>query len=147
MTPAERIDTLIALTDRLSDCLEQELAALRRRRLDVIAELHREKTKLTAAYEIEVKQIRQSREMLAGLELDRRQALAIASTRLSRCMIENERALRAARTVNDRVLKAVVEAVERERGQPVGYGQRGRAPTAMPRRAGSVGAVTLDQRL
>lgn len=147
MMPAERIDTLIALTDRLSECLEQELAALGRRRLDVIAELHREKTKLTTAYEAEVKQIRQSREMLAGLELDRRQALAIASTRLSRCMIENERALRAARAVNDRVLRAVVEAVERERGQPVGYGQRGRAPTAMPRRAGSVSAVTLDQRL
>lgn len=147
MTANERIDALIDLTERLSGCLEQELTALGERRIDTVAELHREKAKLTTAYETEIKQLRQAGDMLLSLGADRRHALAIAAARLKRSMVDNERALRAAKTVNDRVLKAVVEAVEQERGQPVGYGQRGRAPVAMPRRAGTVSAVTLDERL
>jgi len=147
MSDEDRIDLLVALTERLADCLAQELALLGHRRIEGLAELQREKSRLIGAYETEVKHLRQSEAGLAGLAGERKRAMLQAAERLKRLVADNERALRAAKTVNDRVLQAIVEALERERGQPVGYGRRGRPPGNAPRRGAGIGAVTLDERL
>lgn len=147
MIDGNRIDLMVSLTERLADCLAQELDLLGHRRIEGLAELQREKTRLIGAYETEVKLLRQSKDGLAALAGDRKQAMLQAAERLKRMVADNERALRAAKTVNDRVLQAIVEALERERGQPVGYGRRGRPPAHAPRRGAGLGAVTLDERL
>ena len=147
MSDGERLDLVISLTERLADCLAQELELLGHRRIEALAELQREKTRLIGAYETEVKLLRQNKDALPALAADRKRAMTQAAERLQRLLAENERALRAAKTVNDRVLQAIVEALERERGQPVGYGRRGRPAADAPRRASGIGAVTLDERL
>jgi flagellar biosynthesis/type III secretory pathway chaperone len=144
MNNGDRLELLITLTERLADCLAQELTLLGNRRIDGLAELQREKSRLIGAYETEVKQLRQNQDGLVG---ERKHAMMQAAERLKRLVAENERALRAAKTVNDRILQAIVDALERERGQPVGYGRRGRPPANAARRSGGIGAVALDERL
>jgi hypothetical protein len=147
MSDADRLDLLVTLTEKLADCLAEELALLGHRRIEGLAALQREKTRLITAYEAEVKELRQMKDPKSAIAGERKRALTLAAERLKRLLAENERALRAAKAVNDRVLQAIVEALERERGQPVGYGRRGRPAAQQPRRNGGIGAVAIDERL
>jgi hypothetical protein len=147
MSDADRLDLLVTLTEKLADCLAEELALLGHRRIEGLAALQREKTRLITAYEAEVKELRQMTDPKSAIAGDRKRALTRAAERLKRLLAENERALRAAKAVNDRVLQAIVEALERERGQPAGYGRRGRPAVQQPRRNGGIGAVAIDERL
>lgn len=147
MSDADRLDLLVSLTEKLADCLAEELALLGHRRIEGLAALQREKSRLITAYEAEVKELRQMKDPKSAIVGERKRALTQAAERLKRLLAENERALRAAKTVNDRVLQAIVEALERDRGQPVGYGRRGRPAAAQPRRNAGIGAVAIDERL
>lgn len=147
MSDNDRLEILATLTDRLGDCLAAELALLDQRQIGGLAELQREKLQLIAAYEAEVKQFRQAKDAKVAVPAEHKRKLTAAADRLKRLLADNERALRAAKTVNDRVLQAIVDALERERGQPVGYGRRGRPAAALPRRNSGIGAIALDERL
>jgi len=147
MSDNDRLDVLVTLTERLGDCLAAEVALLGQRQIGGLADLQREKSQLVQAYEAEVKQLRQMKDSNAPVSGERKRRLTDAAERLKRLLADNERALRAAKTVNDRVLQAIVEALERERGQPVGYGRRGRPAATPPRRNGGIGAIALDERL
>jgi flagellar biosynthesis/type III secretory pathway chaperone len=147
MSTNDHIDHLLALTEKLAHCLEQETAMLRTRRSDALAQLQREKTRLTQAYEGSLKQLKEGQVTLGRIEPHRFQALTDAAERLQQVLVLNERALRAAKAVNERILTAMVDAIEIQRGKPVGYtGRGGRPPAAPLRRAGMVSAVTIDQR-
>ncbi|MFZ5789686.1 MAG: hypothetical protein ACOY3L_03205 [Pseudomonadota bacterium] len=147
MTPNDRVETLTALTERLAACLEHETALLGKRRREGLTELQREKSRLAQAYEGEIRLLKEGSASLAGAEPARLRRLTESGRRLQEAVTRNERALKAARTVNERILTAMVDAIETQRGRPVGYTGRGaRPPAAAPRRAGAVAAVTLDQR-
>lgn len=147
MTPNDRIETLTALTERLAICLEREAALLGDRQRGALADLQHEKSRLAQAYEAELKLLMEGRASLAGAEPARLRTLTESGRRLQEAVTRNERALRAAKTVNERILTAMVDAIETQRGKPVGYTGRGaRPPAAAPRRAGAVAAITLDQR-
>ncbi|HWA43298.1 MAG TPA: hypothetical protein VHA10_08810 [Hypericibacter adhaerens] len=150
MKSNDRLDALKLLTEKLADCLERETALLgqHQHRTPALAELQREKSRLSLAYETEMKQLKESQAALGRIEPARLAALSEAAGRLQLACARNERALRAAKAVNERVLTAMVDAIENGRGKPVGYTGRGaRPPAAPPRRAGMVSAITIDQRL
>jgi len=144
----DRLDALMLLTEKLVDCLEHETALLGQRQSTALAELQREKNRLTLAYETELKQLKENQASLGKIEPARLQSLTESAQRLQLAVAKNERALRAAKAVNERILTAMVDAIETGRGKPVGYTGRGAKPPAAPfRRAGTVSAVTIDQRL
>jgi flagellar biosynthesis/type III secretory pathway chaperone len=144
----DRLDALMLLTERLVACLEHETALLGQRQSAALAELQREKSRLTLAYETELKQLKENQATLGKIEPARLQSLTESAQRLQLAVAKNERALRAAKAVNERILTAMVDAIETGRGKPVGYTGRGAKPPAAPfRRAGTVSAVTIDQRL
>jgi hypothetical protein len=72
--------------------------------------------------------------------------LSSATERFQTVLADNARALRAVRDVNDRVLKAVIEAVERSRVEPAGYTRGGKAPSPR-RRAAPAPAMAVNQQL
>ena len=148
MKTNDRLDALMLLTGKLVDCLEQETALLGQRQNTALAELQRDKNRLTLAYETELKQLKENQATLGKIEPARLQSLTESAQRLQLAVARNERALRAAKAVNERILTAMVDAIETGRGKPVGYTGRGAKPPAAPfRRAGTVSAVTIDQRL
>jgi len=148
MKTNDRLDALLLMTQKLGECLERETALLGQRQVAALAELQREKSRLTLAYETEMKQLKENQVTLGKIEPVRLQSLTAAAQHLQHCVARNERALRAAKAVNERILTAMVDAIETGRGKPVGYTGRGAKPPAAPyRRAGTVSAVTIDQRL
>lgn len=148
MKTTDRFDALALLIEKLVTCLDRETAILGQRQVAALGELQREKNRLTLAYETELKQLKDGGANLEKVEPARLQSLTAAAQRLQLAVAKNERALRAAKAVNERILAAMVDAIETGRGKPVGYTGRGAKPPSAPyRRAGPVSAVTIDQRL
>jgi flagellar biosynthesis/type III secretory pathway chaperone len=148
MKTTDRFDALALLIEKLVTCLDHETATLGQRQVTALGELQREKNRLTLAYETELKQLKDGGANLEKVEPARLQSLTAAAQRLQLAVAKNERALRAAKAVNERILAAMVDAIETGRGKPVGYTGRGAKPPSAPyRRAGPVSAVTIDQRL
>jgi flagellar biosynthesis/type III secretory pathway chaperone len=147
MKTTDRADALASLIEKLVACLDRETAILGQRQVAALGELQREKNRLTLAYETEFRQLKDGQANIEKLDPARLKSLKDAAQRLQLAVARNERALRAAKAVNERILTAMVEAIETGRGKPVGYTGRGAKPPAAPyRRAGAVSAVTLDQR-
>lgn len=146
MTRTERVRDLLATTARLIACMDQEIKLLRAMRPQEIKMLQADKMMLADAYEAHFLALREGRddgEAVSQVLLDE---LAEATARFQAVLNENAEALRAVREVNERVLKAIVEAVESNRPEPAGYTARGKAP-APRRRAAPAPAMAVNQQL
>lgn len=141
MNRTERVSDLLAVTSRLISCMEQEVALLRSMRPSDIASLQADKTRLADAYEAHIAALREGTGDDGPLSPELIQELTRVTERLQAAIAENVRALRAAREVNDKVLKAIVAAVEQDRSMPAAYGPSG--PAA--RRPAAV-SVSVDGR-
>jgi hypothetical protein len=73
-----------------------------------------------------------------------RDELAEATERFQASLADNLRALRAMRDVNERVMRAVVQALEEPRVQVTGYNQRGAVKRG--KRNPAIGPVAVQQR-
>ena len=139
-----RIASLLRVASRLIVVMEQEIATLRAMRPRDIAALQTEKSALAAAYEEKVRDLALDPSMLAKVSGALQQEFADVATRFHEVLAENERALRAARAAQEKVLRAIVATVEKDRIKHVGYGvgangiggQRNSAPLSL----------TLDRR-
>jgi hypothetical protein len=119
-----RLRDLIAIIGRLIALMDKETAMLRLMRSDQIGTLQPEKTRLAGLYVGMVKDIHKHPELLAAVEQAVRGELTDAMTRFEKAASENERAINAARTANERVLKAIVTAVNARRSIGT-YGNNG----------------------
>ncbi|HEU4498006.1 MAG TPA: hypothetical protein VFR60_01595, partial [Sphingomicrobium sp.] len=73
-----------------------------------------------------------------------KEELTEATERFQAALQDNLRALRAMRDVNERVMRAVVEALEEPRHQVTGYNQRGALRRG--RRQPAIGPAAIQQR-
>lgn len=143
MNRTERVSDLLAVTSRLIGCMEQEVALLRSMRPADIGTLQADKSRLADAYEAHIAALRAGNGEDDQLAPELVEALTGVTERLQAAIGENVRALRAAREVNDKVLKAVIAAVEQDRAAPTAYG---RAGVAAGRRTAAPVSVSLDGR-
>jgi hypothetical protein len=144
MTPTERVSDLLAITSRLIGCMEDEIALLRSMRTQDIGPLQPKKAGLAEAYEAHLGALRTSAEVEERIDSALVHELETATLRLQAAIADNLRAVRAAREVNDRVLKAVIASVEQDR-PTAGYARPDRVSAAARRSAAPV-SVTLDGR-
>ncbi|MBX6323154.1 MAG: hypothetical protein IRY94_15110 [Rhodospirillaceae bacterium] len=144
MTRTERVSDLLAITARLIACMEQEIALLRRMRAQDIAPLQAHKGALADAYEAHIAALRDTGADEEPVSAALIQELTVATERLQAAIAENLRAVRAAREINDKVLKAIVAAVEDGRAKPTAYGRGGPAHAAW--RALAPLSITVDGR-
>ena len=144
MTQSSRMADLLAITSRLIACMEREIELLRAMQPKELRQLQEDKTALADAYRAFVLALKEPDEAADSVNDVLRDELAEATERFQASLSDNLRALRAMRDVNERVMRAVVQALEEPRVQVTGYNQRGAVKRG--RRSPAIGPVAVQQR-
>jgi flagellar biosynthesis/type III secretory pathway chaperone len=131
----ERIAVVLTLIERLCAVMAEEGDCVRRMAVDRIGELQEEKRALAEAYEKELAALRRAPEVVGALPLEARHELEEGMRRLQAASRRNADLLAAAKTVTERLLRRVTEALAIE--------LPGAGPA--PGRTGRVVAVSFDR--
>ena len=121
-TPAERVEYMIIVTEKLTEILDKETSALNERRPHQITEFAREKEKLTSAYENEIGVIRQDRELILKAPEAALDELKSATHKMHQAMERHARRLDRIKGVTEGIVKAITDEVKKTAGQGLGYG-------------------------
>jgi len=142
-----RIESLIRIGSRLVELMEREIEMLRDMRPGELETLQVEKTALVVAYEESLAAIKDDPKLIAACAPPIKDELMRIAAKLNATVAANERAISAARAANERLLKAVVDAVAADRDRTAGYSRNGaRTATSASRRAPPV-SLNIDTRL
>ena len=133
------IGELIDLTERLTEVMAKETEILNGMRPSEIEPLQSEKVSLSAAYSDAVGAANSHASDIASARLDQRERLARTTARLQDTMADNLRAITIARAFNERLVRALGEAVTENRHPATAYTADGKRqfsvnlapPTAM----------------
>ena len=138
----DRVEQLIILTERLTDLIARQSAAFEARRPHEAAQYVDEVAKLANLYRHESIRVRGNVALVQGASLQRRQRLIRATEAFDSVLARQGRAVTAAKTVTEGLVRAIAEEVAVQRPTGAGYGP-GAQPTAY-RQNGT--AITLNQR-
>jgi len=138
---ADRVAQIHLLSDRLSDIVEKETAALAAGMPAADASAAGELQRLANAYRLEMARIKDDPSLVAGAPRADRERLQSATAALQVRLDAYAVALGAAREITEGLVRALAEEVTRVRNGPSGYGAQG----AYVEPAGA-SAVALDQR-
>jgi hypothetical protein len=140
--PTERVEQLVLLTDRLTDLIAQQAQAFESRRPQDAAALLEETTRLANLYRHESGRVRADPRLIAGAAKDARTRLVRATEAFDAVLARQGRAIEAARTITEGLVKCIADEVAKVRSQGATYGAAGRqgaTPTAAT-------AITLNKR-
>jgi hypothetical protein len=138
---ADRVDQLIALTERLTDLLELDVRDFEARRPHLAAARAEESGRLANLYRHESGRVKREPKLVAGAPEARRKQLIAATAKLDAVLQRHARALGAAKAVTEGLVKAIAEEAAAQRTAVAGYGPGARtatpaaAPLALNRRA------------
>ncbi|MGE5537907.1 MAG: hypothetical protein ACM30I_04770 [Gemmatimonas sp.] len=118
-TIAPLVEDVVTVTQRLTAILEREIELLKNLKPQDIRDLQRDKAELAATYERQIRDLRANPTQLAAVDGKLKDRLRQATMRFQMTLAENERAIRAVKTVSERLMRAVVAAVaDRKSGTP-----------------------------
>jgi flagellar biosynthesis/type III secretory pathway chaperone len=147
MSEQTPVTDLIAVTDRFIPVLEREVELLRATDTGELQTLQKDKAVLAAAYESQIRTIGKSPQLLDSLSADLRHRFKSATETFRVALAKNERALKAAKEVNYRVLQAIAHEVENQRQQNTAYTADGSIKPASKAKSREPISVAVDQRL
>lgn len=136
----DRVDQLIALTDRLTALMADQCLAFEQRRPQDAAAQMDELSRLANMYRHESARVRQSPVLIEEAPLEQRMRLMRATEGFDAVLARQGRALEAARMVTEGLVRAIAEEVASQRTTGAGYG-----PGAVSQ-AGDATAITLNKR-
>jgi hypothetical protein len=137
---ADRVDQLILLTSRLTALIADQAMAFEQRRPQDAALQLEETSRLANLYRHESARVRADPTLIEGASLEKRVALMRTTEAFDAVLARQGRALEAARTVTEGLVKAIAEEVVAQRNTGSGYG-----PGAVTS-AADARAVTLNKR-
>lgn len=138
---AERVDQLILLTERLTGMIADAAAAFEQRRpQDALKDIE-ETSRLANLYRHESTRVRADPGLVAAAPLDQRTRLVRATEAFDAVLARQGRALEAAKTITEGLVRAVAEEVAAQRTKGVSYGADG---VTTANRAAT--AITLNKR-
>lgn len=138
---ADRVDQLIILTERLTELISSQALAFEERRPQDAAGLLEETSRLANLYRHESARVRADPRMVEGAPLAARTRLMRATEAFDAVLARQGRAIEAARTVTEGLVKCIADEVAAQRSQAVVYGSTG------TQNAGPVAtAITLNRR-
>ena len=140
---AERVRQLTTLTERLTDLVARQCQHFEARAPQEGAEAMAEAAKLANVYRHESMRVRSDPGLVASAPLELRQRLIRATEAFEAVLARHGRALQAARTVTEGLVRAIANEVANQRAQASGYGPTARAPAAA---TGAATAITLNRR-
>ena len=139
------VQSFIASVRDLCAVLSQEIAHVRAMRLGAIRELQEPKARLALAYADGCARLTGDPASLAGLAPELKDALRQATAELKKLIAGNARALDAARQVNERMLRAVAEAVTEIGDRPRLYAANGSRAARRGELCGGAVPLALDR--
>lgn len=141
---ADRVDQLITLTGRLTELASAQALALEQRRPQEAMQLVEEMAKLANIYRHESARIRGKPELIADAPASERLRLRRATEALDAVLARQARALEAAKTVTEGVVRAIAEEVAAQRQRRAGSAYGPSAKTTAKPADGT--AITLNRR-
>jgi hypothetical protein len=138
--PTDRVDQLILLTERLTQLIALEAQAFEQRRPQDAAQHVDETSRLANVYRHESARIRSEPDLVASAPPAQRTRLIRATEAFDAVLARQGRALEAAKTVTEGLVRAIAEEVAVQRGERGGYGPSARASR------GDATAITLNRR-
>jgi hypothetical protein len=139
-TAGDRVEQLILLTERLTELVALEAQAFENRRPQDAAVHVKETSKLANIYRHESTRVRANPDLVAKASLVQRTRLIRATEAFDAVLARQGRALEAAKTVTEGLVRAIAEEVASQRQKGVSYDADGIAPAA------GATAITLNQR-
>jgi hypothetical protein len=139
---AQRVQELIALTERLTTLIAEQSRCFETRRPQDAAQYLEEIGRLANVYRHEAAKIRGNTALLSGLPSVLRQRLYRATEAFDAVLARQARAVAAAKFVTEGLVKAIAEEVAAQRQQGGTYGAGGVTQAA----PAAATAITLNQR-
>jgi hypothetical protein len=140
--PAERVEQLIALTERLTGLIAEQAKAFEARRPQDAARYVDEVGRLANAYRHESARVRASPAVVSQASSALRTRLFRATEAFDAVLARQNRAVAAAKTVTEGLVRAIAEEVASQRQQGAVYGASGATASS----AAAATAITLNQR-
>ena len=138
----DRVEQLIILTERLTDLIARQSSAFEARRPHEAAQYVDEVAKLANLYRHESTRVRGNVALVAGASLQRRQRLVRATEAFDAVLARQGRAVAAAKTVTEGLVRAIAEEVATQRPTAAGYGPGAQGAAYLQNGT----AITLNQR-
>ena len=145
MTMPRTIDSLTHITDRLSDILEQEnqiLVSRRPRELNVTLP---EKERLAGMYEQVMTDLDVRPETLSRLDQAEVSRLRLATGRFQDALADHRRLVQTAKSVTERMVKAITSEIAKKDQPNVGYDRTGALRSSLNPSTAKPVTVTLNQ--
>ena len=139
-TPAARIEALIKLTERLTTLLAAQAKAFEARRPQDAARHMDEVSRLANVYRHESSALHENPVILTVCPEPLRARLARTVEAFDAVLARHGRALHAAKTITEGLVRAVAEEISAQRNQGASYG-----PTARPKTTPAA-SITLNKR-
>jgi hypothetical protein len=136
----DRAQQLIALTERLTKRLLEETQAFESRRPQTVAARAEETMQLANVYRHESLRIRHNPALLQGCKPELKKHLVQSTIAFQTVLARHGRAVKAAKTLTEGLVKAIANEVSAQRTRNAGYG-----PTARTT-GGDASAITLNRR-
>ncbi len=137
----DRVEQLIAHTERLTELIDLEAQAFEQHRPQDAAAQIEEVSKLANIYRHESTRVRANPDLIATAPLAQRTRLTRATEAFDAVLARQSRALEAAKTVTEGLVRAIADEVATQRTNASSYG-----PGATTKKAGQATAITLNQR-
>jgi hypothetical protein len=123
---AGRIAQLITLTERLTALIAEQVKAFEARRPQDAALNAAETGRLANLYRHESLRIQAQPDLLAGAPPALRDQLMEATRAFDAVLARHGRAVEAAKTITEGLVRAIAEEIARQRGAVAGYGPKAR---------------------
>lgn len=137
----DRVEQLIALTERLTELIALEAQAFEQHRPQDAAAQIDEVSKLANIYRHESTKVRANPDLISSAPLAQRTRLTRATEAFDAVLARQSRALSAAKTVTEGLVRAIADEVATQRTNATSYG-----PGATTKKAGQATAITLNKR-
>lgn len=140
-TPAERMRQLILLTERLTGLIAEQLRAFEACRPQDAALNADETARLANLYRHESLRTKADPSLLSGAPPELREELIAATRAFDAVLARHGRAVEAAKTITEGLIRAIAEEVHKQRNAVASYGPkasqapRPATPVALNRRA------------
>jgi hypothetical protein len=141
VTVTQRMEQLILLTERLTGLIAEQLRAFEARRPHDAAANAEETARLANLYRHESLKLKADPSVLEGAPAELKDRLVAATRAFDAVLARHGRAVEAAKTITEGLIRAIAEEVHKQRHAVAGYGQKGMQaprpaiPVALNRRA------------
>ena len=123
---AARMEQLVALTDRLTGLIAEQLRAFEAHRPQDAAANADETARMANLYRHESLKVKADPSLLAGAPPEIKERLIVATRAFDAVLARHGRAVEAAKTITEGLIRAIAEEVAKQRNGVASYGPKAR---------------------